>query len=223
MGPWPVNQQLQAHRARASKPGRKVALSVPIDRRSAKRELRLLLQGVDGLAGEGLAAALQRVAEAATVVLRTQGAGVMLADEHEVLRCAAASGPPSRGLATAQERLGAGPAHDSFASALPVSSRDLTTDGRWPDLRHLIDRAAVRAVLSTPLTLPGGRPIGSLNLHSSRERDWEVGEIAATMAYAGVVASLISMALEARLRGVLLDKLLDALRNAADRPDVEDG
>jgi hypothetical protein len=209
MGPWPVNQQLQAHRARASKPGRKVALSVPIDRRSAKRELRLLLQGVDGLAGEGLAAALQRVAEAATVVLRTQGAGVMLADEHEVLRCAAASGPPSRGLATAQERLGAGPAHDSFASALPVSSRDLTTDGR--------------AVLSTPLTLPGGRPIGSLNLHSSRERDWEVGEIAATMAYAGVVASLISMALEARLRGVLLDKLLDALRNAADRPDVEDG
>jgi hypothetical protein len=37
------------------------------------------------------------------------------------------------------------------------------------------------------------------------------------------VASLISMALEARLRGVLLDKLLDALRNVADRPDVEDG
>jgi GAF domain-containing protein len=196
---------------------------VSIDRRSVTRELRLLLQGVDGMAGEGLGPALQRVAEAATMVLRAQGAGVMLADEHEVLRCAAASGPPGRGLATAQERLGAGPALDSFANQLPVSSRDLTTDGRWPDLRHLIDRAAVRAVLSTPLTLPGGRAIGALNLHSSRERDWEVGEIAATMAYAGVVASLISMALEARLRGVLLDKLLDALRNAADRPGVEDG
>jgi hypothetical protein len=37
-----------------------------------------------------------------------------------------------------------------------------------------------------------------------------------------VVASLISMALEARLRGVLLDKLLDALRTTT-RPDVEDG
>ena len=196
---------------------------MPIDRRSASRELRLLLQGVDGLAGEGLAAALQRVAEAATTVLRAQGAGVMLADEHEVLRCAAASGPPGRGLATAQERLGAGPALDSYANELPVSSRDLTADSRWPDLRHLIDRAAVRSVLSAPLTLPGGRPIGALNLHSSRERDWEVGEIAATMAYAGVVASLIAMALEARLRGVLLDKLLDALRSGTDRPDAEDG
>ena len=196
---------------------------MPIDRRSVTRELRLLLQGVDGLAGEGLAAALQRVAEAATTVLRAQGAGVMLADEHDVLRCAAASGQPGRGLATAQERLGAGPALDSFVNKVPVASRDLTTDGRWPDLRHLIDRAAVRAVLSAPLTLPGGRPIGALNLHSSRARDWEVAEVAATVAYAGVVASLISMALEARLRGVLLDKLLDALRNTTDRPDVEDG
>ena len=196
---------------------------MPIDRRSVTRELRLLLQGVDGLAGEGLAAALQRVAEAAATILRAQGAGVMLADEHEVLRCAAASGPPGRGLATAQERLGAGPAHDSYASEMPVASRDVTSDRRWPDLRHLIDPAAVRAVLSTPLALPGGRPIGALNLYSSRERDWDVGEIAASMAYAGVVASLISIALEARLRGVLLDKLLDALRTTTDRPGIEDG
>jgi GAF domain-containing protein len=196
---------------------------VPIDRRSVTRELRLLLQNVDELATEGLAVALQRVAEAATVVLRAQGAGVMLADEHEVLRCAAASGPPGRGLATAQERLGAGPAHDSFAAEMPVASRDLTSDGRWPDLRHLVDRAAVRAVLSAPLTLPGGRAIGALNLHSSQARDWEVAEIAATTAYAGVVASLVSMALQARLRGALLDKLLDALRTTIDHPDPGDG
>jgi GAF domain-containing protein len=196
---------------------------VPIDRKSVTRELRLLLQNVDELATEGLAAALQRVAEAATVVLRAQGAGVMLADEHEVLRCAAASGPSGRGLATAQERLGAGPAHDSYAAEVPVASRDLTSDGRWPDLRHLVDRAAVRAVLSAPLTLPGGRAIGALNLHSSRARDWDVAEIAATAAYAGVVASLVSMALEARLRGVLLDKLLDALRTGTGHPDPEDG
>jgi GAF domain-containing protein len=194
-----------------------------IDRRSVTRELRLLLQGVDGLADEGLGAALQRVAEAATMLLRAQGAGVLLADEHEVLRCAAASSPPGRGLATAQERLGAGPALDSYRNEMPVTSRDVTADGRWPDLRHLVDRAAVRAVLATPLTLPGGRPIGALNLHSANARDWEVGEIAATMAYAGVVASLISMAMEARLRGVLLDRLLHALRAAGDRPDVEDG
>jgi GAF domain-containing protein len=198
-------------------------LPVPIDRRSVTRELRLLLQGADSLPGEGLAAALQRVAEAATTILRAQGAGVMLADEYDVLRCAAASSQPGRGLATAQERLGAGPALESFATDLPVASRDVTSDSRWPDLRHLVDRATVRAVLSAPLTLPGDGPIGALNLHSSRARDWDVAEIAATVAYAGVVASLISMALEARLRGALLDKLLDALRGATDHPDPEDG
>jgi GAF domain-containing protein len=202
---------------------REAALPVPIDRRSVTRELRLLLQGVDGLTSEGLSAALQRVAEAATTILQAQGAGVMLADEHEVLRCAAASDPPGHALATAQERLRAGPALDSFATSLPVASRDVTTDGRWPDLRHLVDRAAVRAVLSTPLTLPGDGPIGALNLHSSKARDWDLAEVGATVAYAGVVASLISMALEARLRGALLDKLLDALRATTGRPDPEDG
>ena len=196
---------------------------MPIDRKSVTQELRLLLQGTDTLAGEGLAPALQRVAEAATTILRAQGASVLLADEHETLRCAAASNQPGRGLATAQEHLHAGPALDSFASELPVASRDVTTDTRWPDLCHLIDRAAVRAVLSAPLTLPGGHPIGALNLHSSKARDWNVAEIAATAAYAGVVASLISMALEARLRGVLLNKLLDALRTTTTRPGAEDG
>jgi hypothetical protein len=177
--------------------------------------------GKDSLAGEGLAPALQRVAEAATTILRAQGASVLLADEHETLRCAAASNQPGLGLATAQEHLHAGPALDSFASELPVASRDVTTDGPLARLRHLIDRAAVRAVLSAPLTFPGGHPIGALNLHSSEARDWNVAEIAATAAYAGVVASLISMALEARLRGVLLDKLLTPCAPPA--ADVEDG
>jgi GAF domain-containing protein len=198
-------------------------LPVPIDRKSVTRELRLLLQGADGQAGEGLAAALQRVAEAATTVLRAQGAGVMLADEHEVLRCAAASGRPGRGLATDPKRLGAGPPPNSSTPELPVASRDVTADARWPDLRHLVDRTKVRAVLSAPLTLPGDGPIGALNLHSATARDWDLADIGATVAYAGVVASLISMALEARLRGALLDKLLDALRATTDRPDPEDG
>jgi hypothetical protein len=83
---------------------------MPIDRRSMTRELRLLLQGVDELAGEGLAATLQRIADGAATLLRTQGAGVMLADEHEVLRCAAASGSPGWWLGTAQERPGWWPA-----------------------------------------------------------------------------------------------------------------
>jgi GAF domain-containing protein len=196
---------------------------MPADRKAMIRELKLLLQGADELAGEGLTAILQRVADGAATLLRAHGATVMLADENDVLRCAAACGTSGRSLGTAQERLGAGPAHLSFAQDAPVACRDVTTDRRWPDLRHLIDPAAVRAVLSAPLTLPHGGPIGVLDVFASRARDWDMGEIADTMVYAGVAASVIALALEARLRGVLLDRLLEALRSATDRPGPQDG
>ncbi|HEX8133915.1 MAG TPA: GAF domain-containing protein [Actinomycetes bacterium] len=187
------------------------------------RELKLLLQGADELAGEGLTATLHRVADGAATLLRAHGATVMLADEDDVLRCAAACGASGRSLGTAQERLGAGPAHLSFAQDAPVACRDVTTDRRWPDLRHLIDPAAVRAVLSAPLTLPHGGPIGVLDVFAAKARDWDMAEIADTMVYAGVAASVIALALEARLRGVLLDRLLEALRSATDRPGPQDG
>jgi GAF domain-containing protein len=193
------------------------------DRKTLTRELEHLLEGADQLAGEGLPVALQRVVDAVAPLLRAQGAGIMLADEHEVLRPAAASGGPGRRLATAEERLGAGPAQDSYAYDLPVTSSDLTIDARWPDLRHLVDRSAVRAVLAAPLSLPQGGPIGALCVYTSRAREWEVAEISASLAYAGVVASLIAVALEARLRGVLLDRLLSALRGGPRSGDPYDG
>jgi GAF domain-containing protein len=196
---------------------------MPADRNAMIKELKLLLQGADELAGEGLTAILQRVADGAATLLRAHGATVMLADEDDVLRCAAACGASSRSLGTAQERLGAGPAHLSFAQDAPVACRDVTTDRRWPDLRHLIDPAAVRAVLSAPLTLPHGGPIGVLDVFASKARDWDMAEIADTMVYAGVAASVIALALEARLRGVLLDRLLEAIRAATDRPGPQDG
>ena len=196
---------------------------MPADRKAMIRELRFLLQGADELAGEGLTAILQRVADGAATLLRAHGATVMLADEDDVLRCAAACGTSGRSFGTAQERLGAGPAHLSFAQDAPVACRDVTTDRRWPDLRHLIDPAAVRAVLSAPLTLPHGGPIGVLDVFASKARDWDMAEIADTMVYAGVAASVIALALEARLRGVLLDRLLEAIRAATDRPGPQDG
>jgi GAF domain-containing protein len=196
---------------------------MPADRKAMIGELKLLLQGADELAGEGLTAILQRVADGAATLLRAHGATVMLADENDVLRCAAACGTSGRSLGTAQERLGAGPAHLSFAQDAPVACRDVTADRRWPDLRHLVDPATVRAVLSAPLTLPHGGPIGVLDVFASRARDWDMGEIADTMVYAGVAASIIALALEARLRGVLLDRLLEALRSATDRPGPQDG
>jgi GAF domain-containing protein len=196
---------------------------MPNDRKTLTRELEQLLEGADQLAGEGLPAVLQQVVDAVAPLLQAQGAAVMLVDEREVLRHAAATSGPARGLATAQERLGAGPAHESFNQELPVGSRDVTTDSRWPDLRHLVDPSKVRAVLAAPLCLPDGGPIGTLSVHASRVRDWEVAEMSAILALAGVTATLVSIALEARLRGILLERLVAALRAATARDEPYDG
>src|SRR6266702_114416 len=80
---------------------------------------------------------------------------------------------------------------------------DLPADARWPDLRYLVDREAVRAVMSAPVRLPGEGPlgtvIGTLNVYLSLPHDWDVAEISALTAYADVAASLVAMALLARV------------------------
>jgi len=182
-----------------------------VDRRTLAMRLERLLRDIDRSGGEDFDGALARLVGSATVLLHADGAGLMLTDEHEVLRCAAASDRAGRTLETAQERLGAGPALESFRRNLVVLCSDLPADSRWPDLRHLVDARAVRAVLSAPVCLPEEGPVGTLNVYASTPRDWTLSEISAVSACADVAASLVGLALLARFRGVLLDRLLVAL------------
>ncbi len=75
--------------------------------------------------------------------------------------------------------------------------------------------------MSAPVRLPGEGPlgtvIGTLNVYLSLPHDWDVAEISALTAYADVAASLVAMALLARVRGTLLDRLLVALRSPEGR------
>src|SRR4029453_6889315 len=88
-----------------------------------------MLGEADAALDEGLEAGLRGLVDCITVSLTVGGAGLMLAAQHQVLRSSAASSAAGRLLQTGQERLGAGPAIDSFEHALPVSS----THGRRRD------------------------------------------------------------------------------------------
>jgi GAF domain-containing protein len=184
-----------------------------VDRRTLARRLEELLHQIDRSGAEDFDGALARLVDSAAVLLHAGGAGLMLTDEHEVLRYAAASDRAGRALETAQERLGAGPALESFRSNLVVACSDLPADERWPDLRHLVDTRVVRAVLSAPVSLPDQGPLGALNVYATVPRQWTLLEISAASAYADVTASVVGMALLARFRGVLLDRLVAALRS----------
>ena len=47
----------------------------------------------------------------------------------------------------------------------------------------------------------GGGPIGTLDVYAAEPRGWDDSEVTALQAYAGVVASLLSAAAKAQLKG----------------------
>jgi GAF domain-containing protein len=70
----------------------------------------------------------------------------------------------------------------------------------------------VCAALSVPVELDGG-VIGTLDIYVGQPRDWDPSEVAALQAYAGLVASLLSAAVTAQIKGRLADQLEAALEH----------
>ena len=70
----------------------------------------------------------------------------------------------------------------------------------------------IYAALSVPVELDGS-PIGTLDIYSSAPWDWDDSEVAALQAYAGVVASLLSAAVTAQVKGRLANQLEAALEH----------
>lgn len=179
------------------------------DRRGAGGFMAILAEA-DAALDEGLEAGIRGLVDCATRNLTVAGAGLMLADQHQVLRSSAASSAAGRLLQTGQERLGAGPAIDSFARSLPVSSSDIRSDDRWPDLRYLLPNAPLHAVLVTPVTLPEG-PVGTLGVWRAEPGAWSLDEITRVGGFARQAASLLELAAHAELRSVLLAHLIRML------------
>jgi hypothetical protein len=58
-----------------------------------------------------------------------------------------------------------------------------------------------------------GGVIGTLDVYVGQPRDWDPSEVAALQAYAGLVASLLSAAVTAEVKGRLADQLQAALEH----------
>jgi GAF domain-containing protein len=158
----------------------------------------------------GLARTLQEVVDAAKQLFRADGAGLMLVDQEGALRWASASDQSTQALEDGQERLAQGPCAVAFSQRLPAAIRDLRTESDWQEFTQVLLGEGTCAALSVPVELDGG-VIGTLDIYSSQPRDWDPSEVAALHAYAGLVASLLSAAVTAQVKGRLADQLQAAL------------
>src|SRR6266540_3074843 len=140
----------------------------------------------------GLAPTLQQVADAAKQLFGADAAGLMLIDQEGLLRWASASDQSAQTVEDSQERLAQGPCAVAFS--------------------QLLISEGICAALSVPVELDGG-VIGTLDVYTAKPRDWDPSEVAALQAYAGLVASLLSAAVTAQVKGRLADQLQAALEH----------
>jgi GAF domain-containing protein len=160
----------------------------------------------------GLAPTLQQIADAAKQLFHADGAGLMLVDADGQLRWASASDQTSQNPEDGQERLAQGPCAVAFSQRLPAAIRNIHTEPDWQDFTHVLLAEGISAALSVPVELDGG-VIGTLDIYSGDPRDWDPSEVAAMQAYAGLVASLLSAATTAQVKGRLADQLRAALEH----------
>lgn len=186
--------------------------------------------------------ALQRLCDATVEILPVTGAGVMLEDDHGVLRFVAASDEPIVAIERLQIELGEGPCLHAYASGEQVVVVDLTTAGRFPSFGPKALELGLRGVFSFPMQ-HGDDRVGALNLYSRdrlefAEEDRVAGQVLADIATVTLLnareleqshqlASQLQRALDTRIvieqaKGVLAERhgidvgaAFDRLRHAA--------
>jgi GAF domain-containing protein len=160
----------------------------------------------------GLAPTLQQVTDAAKQLFRADAAGLMLIDQQGQLRWASASDQTAQTVEDSQERLAQGPCAVAFSQRLPAAIRNIHTEPDWDEFAQVLISEAVCAALSVPVELDGG-VIGTLDIYARQARDWDPSDVAALQAYAGLVASLLSAAVTAQVKGRLAEQLQAALEH----------
>jgi GAF domain-containing protein len=160
----------------------------------------------------GLAPTLQQIADSAKQLFAADGAGLMLVDAEGQLRWASASDQTTQSIEDGQERLAQGPCAVAFSQRLPATIRDIRVESDWAEFSQVLLSEGICAGLSVPVELDGG-VIGTLDVYAARPRNWDPSEVAALQAYAGLVASLLSAAVTARVKGRLANQLQAALEH----------
>ena len=160
----------------------------------------------------GLARTLQQVTDGAKQLFRADAGGLMLIDAEGQLRWASATDQTAQTVENEQERLAQGPCAVAFSQRLPAAIRNIHTEPDWAEFTQVLVSEGVCAALSVPVELDGGI-IGTLDIYARDPRDWDPSEVAALQAYAGLMASLLSAATTAQVKGRLADQLQAALEH----------
>jgi GAF domain-containing protein len=157
-------------------------------------------------------AALEAVLDACVDLFHVGGAGLLVADEQDILRYVTATDTPGRLLEQTEAAAGEGPCTEAFVKVRVVTTRDVTDDpeGRWPVLAQAMADQPVRAVLGTPVRV-GGVPVGTLDVYRDHPHDWDETEVAALARYAEVIATTLMAAVQAHTAGELARQLQYAL------------
>jgi GAF domain-containing protein len=161
---------------------------------------------------QDLVATLHQAVIAAKQLFDADAAGVMLADLDGRLRWASASDERAQVLEDNQAVFAAGPCAQAFSTGRPAVMHDATMERRWGEITLTMVEVHIRSGLSVPVDLGGG-PIGTLDVYAADPRGWDQSEVTALQAYAGVVASLLSAAANAQLKGALAEQLQTALNS----------
>jgi hypothetical protein len=102
-----------------------------------------------------LAGTLQQVVDAAKLLFRASGAGVMLADEQGQLRWVSATDQNSQLAEDNQELLGQGPCMVAFSQRAPAMIRDARAEPDWGEISLLFSDVEIRAAAAPRSSWPG--------------------------------------------------------------------
>lgn len=156
---------------------------------------------------------LDDLVETAAQIFDVAGAGIMLADEVGQLRLIGASNETGRALEQAQQDTGTGPGIQSTRRNSVVAVDDLSQDERWPLIRDALVPRGLLSVLSAPIRVLD-HATGNLNLFDNSPREWTQADRAGLLAFSGVVAAVLRIALEAQHSGQLVRELTAQIARA---------
>ena len=157
-----------------------------------------------------LTSTLTQAVVAAKQLFAVDAAGIMLGDANGRLRWASASDPLAQTLEDNQEQFAAGPCRHAFTSGQPAAINDTTLEPGWGAITLAFAELQIRSALSVPVQLGGG-PIGTLDVYAAAPGGWDETEISALQTYAGLVATLLGTAAQAKVNGRLATQLQVAL------------
>ena len=154
----------------------------------------------------GVLEALSAAIVACVEVFHVAGSGLMIADEHNILRHVMSSDAHGHALEDVEAKYGEGPCTDCFVNSAITSTPDLACDARWPRTAAAVAPLNVRAVLGIPIRL-GGVPVGTLDVYRRSPHDWDQIEHQTLRRYGDVMEVILSSALAADRAGQLTNQL----------------